>query len=50
MYTETKAPICFLYVAMGMAAEASVTERSDAFETDSSHHTKHIQMDETVQI
>lgn len=48
MYTETKAPLCFLYVAMGMAAEASVTGKSDAFAIDSSFHTKHIQMDETV--
>lgn len=46
IYTETKASVCSLYVAMGIAAEASVTERNDAFETDLSPHTQHIQVDE----
>lgn len=48
-YIETKASICFLYVAKGIAAEASVTERSDAFEADLSPHTQHNQMDEADQ-
>lgn len=34
---------------MDIAAEASVTERSDVFETDLSPHIQHIQMDETDQ-
>lgn len=50
IYSETKASVCSLYVAMGIAAEASVTERSEAFETDLSPHTQHIQVDETDQI
>lgn len=41
--------ICFLYVAMDITAEASATERRDAFETDLSPHAQHIQMDETDQ-